>query len=91
MRRPAKSLPYPVTDRFARMFGHGCGSRRSAKAPIAIEAVKRIDAPFVIERYINGMTPQERVRVRNERSRPLVLELELKETRRLAPLLLADN
>ena len=49
---------------------------RINKAPIAIEAVERIDALFAIEREINGMTPQERVRVRNERSRPLVVELE---------------
>jgi len=46
------------------------------KAPIAIEAVERIDALFAIEREINGMMPQERVRVRNERSRSLVIELE---------------
>ena len=46
------------------------------KAPIAIEAVERIDVLFAIEREINGMTPQERVRVRNERSRSLVVELE---------------
>ena len=46
------------------------------KAPIAIEAVERIDVLFAIEREINGMAPQERVRVRNERSRSLVIELE---------------
>ena len=46
------------------------------KAPIAIEAVKRIDALFAIEREINGKTPLERVRVRNEHSRPLVNDLE---------------
>jgi transposase len=46
------------------------------KAPIAIEAVECIDALFAIEREINGMTPQKRVRVRNERSRSLVIELE---------------
>jgi transposase len=49
---------------------------RLNKAPIAIEAVERIDALFAIEREINGMTPQERLAVRNERSRPLVAELE---------------
>lgn len=49
---------------------------RINKAPIAVEAVERIDALFAIEREINGMTPQERVRVRNERSWPLVVELE---------------
>ena len=49
---------------------------RINKAPIAIEAVERIDALFAIEREINGKSPQERQRVRNEHSRPLVTELE---------------
>jgi len=49
---------------------------RISKAPIASEAVERIDALFAIEREINGMTPQERRAVREERSRPLVAELE---------------
>ncbi len=49
---------------------------RLDKAPIAIEAVKRIDALFAIEREINGLAPQERLRVRNGRSRPLVIALE---------------
>jgi transposase len=49
---------------------------RLNKAPIAIEAVERIDALFAIERQINGMTPQERRAVRNERSRPLLITLE---------------
>src|SRR6266516_4174280 len=49
---------------------------RLKKAPIAIETVERIDAVFTIEREINGMTPDERLRVRNERSRPLVAALE---------------
>ena len=49
---------------------------RINKAPIAAEAVARIDALFAIEREINGMTPQQRVCVRNERSRPLVTALE---------------
>src|SRR6516162_3984994 len=48
---------------------------RLSKAPIAIEAVERIDALFAIERDINGKPPLERARVRNERSRPLVTEL----------------
>jgi transposase len=47
-----------------------------SKAPIATEAVERIDVPFAIEREINGSPPQERVRVRDERSRPLVLALQ---------------
>jgi transposase len=49
---------------------------RLDKAPIAVEAVERIDALFAIERDINGLTPQERLGVRNERSRPLVVALE---------------
>ena len=49
---------------------------RLNKAPIAIEAVERIDALFAIERDINGKPPPERARVRNEHSRPLVTELE---------------
>jgi transposase len=49
---------------------------RLQKAPIAREAVDRIDALFAIEREINGATPQERLRVRHERSQPPVAELE---------------
>ena len=49
---------------------------RLDKAPIAIEAVERIDALFAIEREINGIAPQERLRVRSEQSRPLVVALE---------------
>jgi transposase len=49
---------------------------RLSKAPIAIEAVERIDALFAIERDINGKPPPERARVRNEHSRPIVTELE---------------
>jgi transposase len=49
---------------------------RLKKAPIAIEAVKRIDQLFAIEREINGASPEARLAERNERSRPLMLELE---------------
>jgi transposase len=45
---------------------------RLTKAPIALEAVSRIDALFSIERDINGLSSDERRRVRHERSRPLV-------------------
>jgi transposase len=47
---------------------------RLNKAPI--EAVERIDALFAIEREINGLTPLERLRVRNECSRSLMVALE---------------
>ena len=49
---------------------------RLTKAPIAAEAVRRIDVLFAIEREINGLAPHERLRVRQERSRPLIVELE---------------
>ena len=49
---------------------------RLTKAPVAAEAVKRIDVLFAIEREINGLAPQERLRVRQERSRPLTTELQ---------------
>ena len=49
---------------------------RLTKAPIALEAVRRIDALFAIEREINGRPPAERRSVRQERSRPQVEALE---------------
>jgi transposase len=45
-------------------------------APLAFEAVKRIDAIFDIEREINGRSIAERLAVRRERVAPLVSELE---------------
>src|SRR5262249_39154530 len=45
------------------------------KAPIALEAVQRIDALFAIEREINGATAEQRLASRRERSRALVAEL----------------
>ncbi|EHL97003.1 hypothetical protein HMPREF9946_04442 [Acetobacteraceae bacterium AT-5844] len=44
-------------------------------SPIALEAVKRIDAIFAIEREINGLSADERHQVRQTRSRPLVDDL----------------
>jgi transposase len=46
------------------------------KAPLAIEAVRRIDAFFAIEREINGATAEQRLAFRNERVKPLISELE---------------
>ena len=46
------------------------------KAPVAIEAVRRIDELFAIERQINGQPPEQRLTVRRERSKPLVDDLE---------------
>ena len=45
-------------------------------SPIALEAVKRIDALFNIERAINGRPAAERLAVRQDLSAPRVAELE---------------
>jgi transposase len=47
-----------------------------SQAPIAAEAVQRIDQLFALEREINGKPAAERLAVRKERARPLVAELE---------------
>lgn len=46
-------------------------------SPIAIEVVRRIDALFMIERSINGQSPEERIAVRRAESRPLVDDLKV--------------
>ena len=45
-------------------------------APLALEAVKKIDAIFDIEREINGLAAEERLIVRSSRIVPLVADLE---------------
>ncbi|RWL06429.1 IS66 family transposase [Mesorhizobium sp.] len=52
------------------------GEKPNLVYPLAVEAVKRIDALFDIERAINGLSPAQRHAVRQERSAPLVTELE---------------
>jgi transposase len=49
----------------------------SVIAPLALEAVKRIDAIFAVEREINGRSADERLAVRRERVAPLVSALEI--------------
>ena len=49
----------------------------AAKAPIAIEAVAKIDALFAVERELNGRPAAERRAVRQERLRPLVDSLQV--------------
>jgi transposase len=51
------------------------GKQAPAISPIALEAVKRIDALFDIERSVNGLNACERLRVRQEQSAPLVATL----------------
>ena len=47
-----------------------------AKAPLAIEAVRRIDAIFAVERDINGLPATQRHALRQVRAAPLVTALE---------------
>jgi transposase len=74
---PARK-PGPVLE--AACWAHG---RRKffelaelARAPLAIEAVRRIDAIFDVERNINGMPPAQRLAVRQRHVAPLVAALE---------------
>jgi transposase len=53
------------------------GKNAATISPIALEAVRRIDALFEIERVINGCSAAERLRVRQEQSAPLVAALEI--------------
>jgi transposase len=70
--------PSPVTE--AGCWSHG---RRKlfdlaqlARAPLAAEAVRRIDAIFDAERTINGLPIAQRLAVRQSHVAPLVTELE---------------
>jgi transposase len=45
-------------------------------APLAVEAVRRIDAIFAIEREINGQPSSDRLAVRRQRVAPLVSDLQ---------------
>ncbi len=52
------------------------GKTPGAISPLALEAVRRIDALFEIERSINGQSAEQRRTVRQELSAPLVADLE---------------
>jgi len=52
------------------------GKNAAAISPVALEAVRRIDVLFDIERGINGLAADERLRIRKEQSAPLLAELE---------------
>ena len=52
------------------------GKKATPISPIALEAVKRIDALFDIEREINGFSVEKRLAARQERSAALVAALE---------------
>ena len=53
------------------------GKNAAAISPIALETVRRIDVLFEIERSINGLTADERLRIRKEQSAPLLVEMEV--------------
>jgi len=70
--------------KFFELADLAASARRRAKAkkgadisPLALEAVKRIDELFAIERDINGLKAEDRLAVRRDRSQPLVVELEV--------------
>ena len=60
------------------------GGTSGAISPAALEAVRRIDALFDIERPINGLPADRRLAVRHEQAAPLVAALEawMREERR---------
>ena len=66
--------------KFYELADIAAGKKRGRNAPpisqLAMEAVKRIDALFAIERSINGETAERRLAVRREQSAPLLADLE---------------
>ena len=85
----SKRRPGPVTGalcwaharrRFFELADIAANGRRGRQAaaisPLALEAVKRIDQLFDIERAINGLGEAERLQVRRDQSAPIVAELE---------------
>jgi transposase len=52
------------------------GRPASVLSPLALEAVRRIDALFAIERAINGESAERRRQARQELSAPLIADLE---------------
>ncbi|MGY4257710.1 hypothetical protein ACVI1L_004778 [Bradyrhizobium sp. USDA 4516] len=77
--------PTPILE--AACWSHGWSQFvdlvEQGEAPIASEAVRRIDMLLEIERSINGKTPEVRLSVRRERSRPLIAELAMRQQRTL--------
>src|SRR5260370_25256752 len=75
----AQRKPAPILE--AACWSHGrrkfVDLVKQGEAPIASEAVRRIDMLFEIERSINGKTPEQLLAVHRERSRPLFTALEI--------------
>jgi hypothetical protein len=83
----AERSPGPITE--AACWSHGrrklfvladvtakARGKLAVIAPLAFEAVRRIDAIFDVEREINGRSADERLAARRERVAPLVSDLE---------------
>ena len=89
-RRRAGSMPagrsFVLADVAANARRKAQGKTPALISPLALEAVRRIDALFDIERAINGQSAEQRRAVRQELSAPLVADLErwLREQRRQA-------
>jgi hypothetical protein len=56
--------------------GPGGGKQAALISPLALEAVRRIDALFDIEREINGLSAAERLAARAAQSAPLLADIE---------------
>jgi transposase len=81
-----KRSPAPITE--AACWSHGrrkffvladiakSAPGREQRAPLAVAAVRRIDAIFAIEGEINGLPAEQRLVMRTTRIAPLVAELE---------------
>jgi hypothetical protein len=70
--------PGPITE--AACWAHGRRNffdlAKLTRAPLALEAVRRIDAIFDVERNINGLPAEQRLAMRREHVAPLVTDLE---------------
>jgi transposase len=75
----ANRKPAPILE--AACWSHGRRKffdlAKTGEAPIAAEAVRRIDELFAIERAINGNAPEQRLAARREKTTPLVTDLEI--------------
>jgi transposase len=67
---------YELADLEAAARRKAKGQKSQPVYPLALEAVQRIDALFVVERQVAGLPPAERLAKRQEFSAPIVAELE---------------
>ena len=65
-----------MADLEAKAHRKAQGKSMSAVSPLAIEMVRRIDALFDIERQIIGQAAEERKAVRQQHSKPLIVDME---------------